>query len=55
MTQTRPTTTDSSSDTTEVEALVDEWGEHAFPASDPPGRLPPSLEQEQTDPERDGV
>ena len=26
-----------------VESLIDEWGEDSFPASDPPGGLPPSL------------
>ena len=26
-----------------VESLIDQWGEQSFPASDPPGRLPPSL------------
>ena len=26
-----------------VESLIDQWGEQSFPASDPPGRLPPSF------------
>jgi len=26
-----------------VESLIDQWCEQSFPASDPPGRLPPSL------------
>lgn len=26
-----------------IEALVDDWGEDSFPASDPPGHIPPGL------------
>lgn len=26
-----------------LDAMVDDWGEDSFPASDPPGCLPPSL------------
>jgi hypothetical protein len=26
-----------------IDALVDAWSEQSFPASDPPGSLPPSL------------
>ena len=27
-----------------VDALLEEWGEESFPASDPPGCLPPSVQ-----------
>lgn len=41
-----PASTETDSDS-RFQALVDEWGEDSFPASDPPGRLPPSLQETQ--------
>lgn len=29
-----------------VDSLVDSWGSDSFPASDPPGCLPPTLEEQ---------
>jgi hypothetical protein len=33
--------------------LVDEWGEDSFPASDPPGGLPPSMERKSSESPRE--
>ncbi|MGH8911077.1 MAG: hypothetical protein ACRDVD_01080 [Acidimicrobiia bacterium] len=27
----------------DIDRMIDEWGDQSFPASDPPGGLPPSL------------
>lgn len=32
-----------------VNEVIDEWGEDSFPASDPPGCLPPSLVSSASD------
>lgn len=32
-----------------VNEVIDEWGEDSFPASDPPGCLPPSLVSSTSD------
>ena len=35
-----------------IELLIDQWGEESFPASDPPGRLPPGLGPDSSSSER---
>ncbi|HEX6947409.1 MAG TPA: hypothetical protein VF246_08665 [Acidimicrobiia bacterium] len=32
-----------------ADELVDEWGQDSFPASDPPGEVPPTLEEADGD------
>lgn len=42
--ESRPAIVDTSTPVNGVDGLIDEWGQGSFPASDPPGRVPPSLE-----------
>lgn len=43
MNQEAQTTGAASDGVEDLDQLVDEWGDGSFPASDPPGALPPGL------------